>query len=583
MSSMNSMNSIWLRRIAPGLETLIHYRKENFRFDIVSGLSVAAVALPVGIAYAEIAGVPSVIGIYSAIFPLFAYALFGSSRQLMTGPDAATCIMAASSIGAIAGGDPQRYLLLMVALTLITGLFYIGAGLAKLGFIADYLSLPILVGYLHGVGLIILIGQLPKLLGYLPEGDGFIRQVATFFENLPKTNQPSLILGGSLLLLLFLIRRFLPKLPAPLVVAAAGIVFVMIFGLKDKGVSVLGTVPSGFPPFHFPVLNLKELVAIIRDAAGVTLISFTSGVLTSKSFARRNGYPIDPNQEMIGFGAANLASGLAQGFPVTGADSRTAVNTATGGRTQLAGIVAGLTMLAFLLFLTNALSMLPKTALAAIIIVSALGFFDFKALRELRNASWRELFFSLATTAGVLFFGVLPGVFIAVILSIIWLLIAESKPHDAVLGKAPDVKGFHDINDYPEAQTIPGLLIYRFDANLVFFNCDHFRQRVKQLIAESPTPVEWLVIDAGTINVVDFTATQAFRELRNDLTEKGIVVVTAALKQHLKLYFRKKWLKNMEIKNEYLSYPTVKSAVSAFKRRNSPQDIQGPEEMERTL
>lgn len=557
-----------LKRVAPGLNALLHYQKEHFRFDIVAGLSVAAVALPVGIAYAEIAGVPTVIGIYSAIFPLFAYALFGSSRQLMVGPDAATCIMAASSVGALAAGDPQRYLLLMVAMTLMTGLFYIGAGLAKLGFIADYLSQPILVGYLHGVGMIILIGQLPKLFGFPPIGESFIEQVGGFFEGLPKTNQATIILGGCLLVLLYSVKKFLPKIPAPLIVAAAGVVAVMSFGLADKGVAVLGAVPSGFPKLHFPLLSIKEFESIFRDAAGLMLISFTSGVLTSKSFARRSGYTIDPNQEMIGFGAANLLTGLAQGFPVTGADSRTAVNTATGGKTQLVGIVAALTMLVFLLFFTNALALLPKTALAAIIIVSALGFFDFKALQELWNASGRELFFSLATTAGVLFFGVLPGVFIAVILSIIWLLMAESKPHDAILVKAQGVKGYHDIKDYPEGEPIPGLLLYRFDSNLVFFNSEHFRQRVYQLIEESSTPVEWLVIDASTINVVDYTAIQIFKELRQDLHKKGIMVVTASLKLHLGGYFKDKWVEDRKLVQLAHGFPTVKTAVQAFKHRN---------------
>jgi len=558
----------FLKRVAPGLETIIHYRKENFRFDVVAGLSVAAVALPVGIAYAEIAGVPSVIGIYSAIFPLFAYALFGSSRQLMTGPDAATCIMAASSVAAVSAGDPQRYAMLMVALTLMTGLFYIGAGIAKLGFLADYLSQPILVGYLHGVALIILIGQLPKLLGFLPQGDGFIRQVVSFAENLSLTNEFALILGGSLLVILILIKRFLPGIPGPLVVAGAGILLVMAFGLHEKGVAVLGAVPSGFPPVRLPLLNLKELESIIRDAAGVTLISFTSGVLTSKSFARRSGYVIDANQEMIAFGAANLASGLAQGFPVTGADSRTAVNTATGGRTQLVGIIAGASMLVFLLFLTHALSMLPKTALAAIIIVSAFGFFDIKGLRELWSASGRELFFSLTTTAGVLFFGVLPGVFIAILLSILWLLMAESKPHDAVLGRAPGVKGFHDIKDYPEAKTIPGLLIYRFDANLVFFNCDHFRNRIRQLIDESSGPVEWLVIDAGAINVMDYTATQIIKEVKQELTNRGIIIVLAAAKHRLAYYFRSHWIMEKTFSKEFRMYPTLKSALHAFEHRH---------------
>ena len=464
-----------LGRFAPGLAALLGYDRHDLRPDIVAGLSVAAVALPVGIAYAEIARVPAVVGIYSAIFPLFAYALFGSSRQLMTGPDAATCLMAAVGIGAIAGGDPQHYMALMVALTLMTGLFYLVAGVARLGFIANFLSQPILVGYLNGIALIILIGQLPKLCGFAAKGDGFFPQVAEVIERLDATHPPTLILGASLLVLLVALQRLAPRLPGALIVAIVGIIAVTALGLANRGVAVLGSVPAGFPQLRLPSFNFAEFKDLVRDAAGIMLISFTSGVLTSKSFAQRNRYDIDANQELIGFGACNLASGLAQGFPVTGADSRTAVNNATGGRTQLVGIVAGAAMLVFLLFLTAPLAHLPTTALAAIIIVSAFGLFDFAALRSLWDASGRELAFSLATTGGVLFFGVLPGVFLAVALSLLWLLSVGSRPHDAILGRAPGIRGFHDINDYPEAATIPGLLIYRFDANLVFFNCDHFR------------------------------------------------------------------------------------------------------------
>jgi high affinity sulfate transporter 1 len=562
-----------IKRIVPGLGMIISYKKENVRFDIVAGLSVAAVALPVAIAYAELAGVPAVAGIYSAIFPLLAYALFGSSRQLMTGPDAATCIMAASSIGAISAGDPKRYAMLMVALALITGVFYIGAGIARIGAIANYLSLPILVGYLHGIALIILIGQLPKLFGFPIHTDGFFPQVASFFKNLPHTHPATIILGGSLLLLLVLIKRVLPRLPGPLIVAGAGIIAVMLLGLADQGVAVLGAVPSGFPSFRLPDMNLTELGTLVRDAAGLTLISFTSGVLTSKSFARRSGYDVDANQELIGFGAANLASGLAQGFPVTGADSRTAVNTATGGRTQMVGIIAAFTMLVFLLFLTNAIALLPKTALAAIIIVSAYGFFDFAALRELWSASGREFFFSLATVAGVLFFGVLPGVFIAIVLSIIWLLMAASTPHDAILGRAPGVKGFHDVKDYPDAVMIPGLLIYRFDADLVFFNCDHFRDRVNQKIREAGTPVEWILVDAGPINVIDYTALQKLRELRNELKARGILLVFAGLKHALAHFFRPRWIRDKTLEGDNIFYPTVKSALHAFEHRGNSTNL----------
>ena len=554
---------------------LMNYEKSNFRFDIVAGFSVAAVALPVGIAYAEIARVPAVVGIYSAIFPLFAYALFGSSRQLMTGPDAATCIMAASSIGAIAVGDPSRYSLLMVALTLMTGLFYIAAGIARLGFIANFLSQPILVGYLHGIALFVLIGQLPKLFGFSAQGDGFFPQVAAFVEHFGSTHPATLSLGGSLLLLLVAIKRFLPRLPGPLIVAAIGIIAVMVLRLTDRGVAVLGAVPAGFPSMQMPTLGFGELRHLVLDAAGLMLISFTSGVLTSKSFARRSGYNIDANQELIGFGAANLASAFVQGFPVTGADSRTAVNSATGGRTQLVGIVAGVAMLSFLLLFNQALAQLPKTALAAIIIVSAFGFFDITALRTLWSASGRELLFSLATTAGVLFYGVLPGVFIAVILSLLWLLSVVSRPHDAILGRVPVVDGFHDIKDYPEATTIPGLLIYRFEADLIFFNCDLFKERVQQEIRKSATPVEWVLVDASPITVIDYTAMQMIQELREELADRRIELAFARARHHLAYFFRPAWVEEIQRAGSLQLFPGIKSAIQAFEQRVRRENEKG--------
>ena len=435
----------------PGLEVFTHYDRSWLRSDLGAGLSVAAIALPVGIAYADLAGVPAVFGMYSAIFPLLAYALFGSSRQLMTGPDAATCIIVAASLGPLAGGDPGRYLALMVVLTLMTGILYVAAGYARLGFIANFLSLPILTGYLNGIA----------------------------------------------------------------------------------------------------------------------LVSFTSGVLTAKSFARRNRYEIDANQELIAFGACNVASGLAQGFPVTGADSRTAVNNAMGGKTQLVGVVAAGSMLLVLFFLTQPLGYVPTAALAAVIMVSAVGLFDYAELRSLYEISHRELLLSAGTTLGVLILGVLPGVLLAVALSLFWLLTVVSRPQDGVLGRVQGIKGFHNIADFPEATTMPGLILYRFEANLVFFNTDYFRDRVRAVIAASETPVEWVVIDASSINVVDVTSLHKIDELREELAAQGIVLATARAKRNLWKFFNRDWgVKRRELYAKY-RFDTIKSAVRAFNNRAS--------------
>lgn len=558
------------QRIAPGLETLSRYQRSWLPNDLASGLSVAAIALPVGIAYSALAGVPPVVGMYSAIFPLLAYAIFGSSRQLMTGPDAATCIMVAASLGALAAGDSDRYLALLTVLTLMTGVLYVVAGIARLGFIANFLSQPILAGYLNGIALIIIVGQLPKLFGYADEATGFFPKLLELADNLDKAHIPTAILGAAMLVLLVLLRTLLPRVPGALVVVVAGIVTVWALTLENHGVAVLGEVPAGLPVLHFALLDADTYKHLFRDAAGIMLISFTSGVLTSKSFARRNGYDIDANQELIGFGACNIASGLAQGFPVTGADSRTAVNSAMGGKSQLAGIVAAGAMLIVLFFLTAPLALVPHAALAAVIVVSAVGLFDWASLRNLYRQSGRELLLSLITTLGALVLGVLPGVLLAVGLALVWLLYSGSRPHDEILGRMPGVKGFHSIRDYPEAATIPGLLLYRFDADLVFYNADYFKQRVHEAIAAAKTPIEWVVVDASPINIIDVTAIQKIDELRAELNAQGIVLAHARAKHNLARFFRRAWAKKRLDTEMGQSFPTIKAAVQAFRRRPNP-------------
>ena len=554
-------------KFMPGLGIFRRYERSWLRSDLGAGLSVAAIALPVGIAYADLAGVPAVVGMYSAIFPLLAYALFGSSRQLMTGPDAATCIIVAASLGPLAGGDPERYLALMVILTLMTGILYVVAGFSRLGFIANFLSQPILTGYLNGIALIIIAGQLRKLFGYSGEAEEFFPKLTEFIVQLDQSHLPTLVLGLGLLAALLILRRIAPRLPAALVVVVAGIIMVVMLGLDQNGVAVLGSVPAGLPSLHIATFESATFKMLFADAAGIALVSFTSGVLTAKSFARRNRYEVDANQELIAFGACNIASGLAQGFPVTGADSRTAVNNAMGGKTQLVGVVAAAAMLVILFFLTGPLGYVPTAALAAVIMVSAVGLFDFRELRNLYEASHRELLLSVGTTLGVLILGVLPGVLLAVALSLFWLLTVVSRPHDGVLGRVKGIKGFHHVADFPDAITIPGLILYRFDANLVFFNADYFRDRVRAVILASKTPVEWVVVDMSSVNVVDITAVQKFEELREELSARGIILATARVKRGLSRFFNYDWGVKQRARHAQYRFHTVKSAVRAFNMR----------------
>jgi high affinity sulfate transporter 1 len=566
-----------IKAIAPGLVALAGYQRSWLPKDIAAGLSVAAIALPVGIAYADLAGVPPVVGMYSAIFPLFAYALFGSSRQLMTGPDAATCIIVAAALGPLAGGDPERYAVLLAGLTLMTGVLYMLAGASRLGFIANFLSQPILTGYLNGIALLIIVGQLPKLLGYPATEEEFFRKILEFFEVVDQSHWPTAALGVGLLVLLVLVMRYMSRLPGALTVVVLSIILVVMLGLDEKGVAVLGAVPGGWPSLALPVFGQGIYKEIFGDAAGILLVSFTSGVLTAKSFARRNRYEVDANQELIGFGACNLASGLAQGFPVTGADSRTAVNNAMGGKTQMVGVVAGGTMLLILLFLTSPLAYVPTTALAAVILVSAVGLFDLADLRILYRMSYREFLMSVSTTLGVLVLGVLPGVLLAVALSLLWLLSVASRPDDAVLGRVHGRRGFHDVEDYPDARTIPGLLLYRFESNLVFYNADFFKSRVRAAIAAQKTPVEWVVIDASPFNVVDVSALNKLDELRSELEVEGVSLYFARVKRHLERFFNPKFAKDRRKLAKKYRFQTLKPAIRAYLKYQKAKGMDIPD------
>ncbi len=523
--------------------------------------------MPVGIAYAGLAGVPPIVGIYSAIFPLLAYALLGSSRQLMVGPDAATCLMAATALAPLAGGDPERYLALVPALSLMAGLIYVIAGVARLGFIANFLSQPILTGYLNGIALIILVGQLPKLLGYPSEARDFLGQLHELVERVGQSNASTVVLGLSMVAGLLLLRRLAPAVPGPLVAVVAGIAAVLGLGLEARGVALTGALPGGLPTPRLPLFDGPTYRTLFHDAVEIMLISFASGMLTAKSFARRNRYDIDANQELIAFGASNLLSGLGQGFPVTGADSRTAVNNAVGGRTQLVGVVAAVAMLLVLLLLRGPLALIPTAALAAVVLVAALALVDAAGLLAMFRMSWREGLLSIGTTAGVLVLGVLPGVILAVLLSLCWLIMVISRPPEAVLGHVPGLRGFHSIADYPQARTVPGLLIFRFEADLLFFNIDHFRERLEAAIRTADTPVEWAIVDAAPINWIDGTAVQHLQELREQLAVRGIRLGWARVRLSLRRGFNASWLAEQLRGRDYLSFPTLNAAIDAFKAR----------------
>ncbi len=394
------------------------YRYEWLRFDVGAGLSVAAVALPTAIAYAQLAGFPPVVGLYAAILPLVAYAVFGTSRQLIVNPDAAVCAMVAAIVAPLAAGNADLYLTLAMALAVFTGVACIAAGVFRLGFLADFLGKPVLVGFLNGIAISIFLGQIGKVFGFTIESGRVIPRVIEFFSKLPGTHLPTLMVGLATLLILRGVRRFFPKLPAPMVALVAAVALVKGLGLDLQGVMTIGPVPAGLPSLHWTRVPPEMLVDLLPAAVGLALVSFTSGMVTARSFAARNRYEIDADRELIALGACNIAAGLSQGFAVTGADSRTAVNDSMGGKSQVTGLVAAAAMAAVLLFFTEPLAFLPVCGLGAVLISAALGLFDWKAMVRLYRIREGELAVCVAAMLGVVILGALQGILVAIALSL---------------------------------------------------------------------------------------------------------------------------------------------------------------------
>jgi high affinity sulfate transporter 1 len=553
-------------RLVPGLAALHQYDRRWLRDDLLAGLSVAAIALPVGIAYSDLAGVPAIIGLYSAIVPPVAYALFGSSRQLIIGPDAATCLLVAASLAFHAVAGAQHYLAILPVLTLLTGAAYLAAGAGRLGFIANFFSQPILTGYLNGIALIIFVGQLSKLFGYPSEAHAVVEQLQEFVRHLSSGLTLTAWLGLAEVAGLLALRHVAPTLPAPLFAVIAGIAAVAMFDLAARGVAVTGALLGDLPRPRLPAVEARVVLGLLPDAVAIMLVSFASGVLTAKSFAQRNHYRVDANQELLAYGAANIASGLVGGFPVTGADSRTAVNNAVGGKSQLVSVAAAITMLMVLLFAREPLALVPTAALAAVVLVSALGLLDIAGLILLARMSWREGLLSLGTTLGVLILGIVPGVTVAIGLSLAWLVMVASRPTVAVLGRVAGLEGFHSMSDYPDGRGLPGLIIFRFESDLLFFNVDYFSDCLRSAIAASPTPVSWVIVDASTVNRLDATALRALDTLRAELRAEGITLGFSGVKLSLRRAFNAGWIRNWIRESDSLEFPTLEAATNAFER-----------------
>jgi high affinity sulfate transporter 1 len=558
-----------LTRWLPGIQTLRRYEAAWLAHDIFAGLVLATMLVPVGIAYAAASGLPGIHGLYATIIPLLAYALFGPSRIIVLGPDSALAAVILGVVTPLAGGDPVRAATLAAMMALVSGTVLVLAGLARLGFVTELLSKPIRYGYMNGIALTVLISQLPKLLGFSIESEGPLRDLwaigGAILEG--RTNWVAFAVGLGTLIVILLLQNN-KRLPGILiaVVGATAVVGVLHLGSR-YGVKVLGPLPQGLPAFAIPWIGYNDLLPVLIGGSAIALVSFADTSVLSRTYAARLGDNVDPNQEMVGLGAANLATGFFQGFPISSSASRTPVAEAAGARTQLTSVVGALAIAFLLLLAPNLLQHLPNAALAAVVIAAAIGLIEVADLKRIYRIQRWEFWLTVLCFVGVAVLGAIPGIGLAIAVAIAEFLWGGWRPHSAVLGRAYGVKGYHDITRYPDARRVPGLVLFRWDAPLFFANAEFFRERVVDAVEKSPTPVRWLVVAAEPVTSVDVTACDTVAELDQALHARGIELCFAELKDPVKDKLKRFGL-FAQLGESYF-FPTVGSAVSRYLEVNN--------------
>jgi high affinity sulfate transporter 1 len=559
----NSKQISWTRWL-PGLVTLRQYRPAWLPHDIAAGVVLATVLVPVGIAYATASGVPGIYGLYATIVPLLAYALFGPSRILVLGPDSSLAAVILSVVFPLSGGDPVRAVTLAGMMAVVSGIVCILAGVARLGFVTELLSKPIRYGYMNGIALTVLVSQLPKFFGFSIDGDGPLRELLAIAGAIlgGKANWAAFAIGAGTLAVILLLRNS-KRVPGVLIAVVGATVIVGAFDLAARAdVSVLGPLPQGLPAFRIPWITHADLLPILIGGCAVAMVSFADTSVLSRAYAARTRTNVDPNQEMVGLGAANLAAGFFQGFPISSSASRTPVAEAAGARTQLSGVIGAIAVALLLLLAPNLLQHLPSAALAAVVIASAIGLIEVTDLARIFRVQRWEFWLSIICFVGVAVLGVIPGIGLAIAIAIIQFLWDAWRPHFAVLGRAEGLKGYHDITRYPDARQIAGLVLFRWDAPLFFANAELFKERVLDLAAAAAAPVRWFVVAAEPITSVDVTAADALSELEKTLSEAGVKLCFAELKDPVKDKLKRFGL--FEQIGEKFFFPTIGSAVSNY-------------------
>lgn len=553
----------WSRWL-PGLVTLRKYQIAWLRHDIMAGLVLTTMLVPVGIAYAVASGVPGIYGLYATIVPLIAYALFGPSRILVLGPDSSLAAVILAVVLPLSGGDPHRAVALASMMAIVSGAVCILAGIARLGFITELLSKPIRYGYMNGIAITVLISQLPKIFGFSIESDGPFRNLWAITTGVMegKANWTTFLVGAATLAVILLLKGH-KRIPGILIAVAGATIAVGVLGLaKGAGVAVLGALPQGLPAFAIPWITRDDLVPVIIGGCAVALVSFADTSVLSRVYAARTRTYVNPNQEMAGLGFANLAAGFFQGFPISSSSSRTPVAEAAGAKTQLTGVVGALAVAVLLMVAPNLLENLPNSALAAVVIASAIGLIEVTDLRRIYRIQRWEFWLSIACTIGVAVFGAIEGIALAIVIAVIEFLWDGWRPYSAVLGQAEGVKGYHDIQRYPHARLIPGLVLFRWDAPLFFANAELFNERVLNAVAASPTPVRWLVVAAEPVTSVDVTSADMLAELDDTLHAAGIKLCVAEMKDPVKDKLKRFGL--FARFGESAFFPTIGAAVDNY-------------------
>lgn len=552
---------LWL----PGLQTLRNYQKAWLPRDIAAGLVLTTMLVPVGIAYAEASGIPGIYGLYATIIPLLAYALFGPSRILVLGPDSSLAALILAVVLPLSQGDPARAVALAGMMAVVSGLACIMAGVFKLGFITELLSKPIRYGYMNGIALTVLISQLPKLFGFSIESDGPIRNLLRIGNAIlnDQTNSYTLLIGAGTLIVILLLKPF-QRIPGILIAVVGATLITGFFDLgQTAGVKVLGSLPQGLPGFALPWINLADLQAVVIGGIAVALVSFADTSVLSRTYAAKTRTYVDPNQEMIGLGMANLATGFFQGFPISSSSSRTPVAESAGSQTQLTGAVGALAVAALLVFAPDLLQHLPTSALAAVVIASAIGLFEFSDLRRIFRIQQWEFWLSMACFAGVAVLGAIAGIGLAIVIAVIEFLWDGWRPHFAVLGRIDGIRGYHDIQRHPEARLVPGLLLFRWDAPLFFANAEFFQESILRAMANSPTPVKRIIVAAEPVTSIDITSADMLAELFGQLqTDGGVELRFAEMKGPVK--DKMKQFELTTVMGTEIFHPTLGAAVDDY-------------------